>query len=168
MTLLRRLLVIIALMFWQGGFTFYAAVVVPIGQNVLQSHIRQGLITREVAYYINLSGVIALLVLAWDAAVSHDPGVLRRRWRWFSWCAMVVALGLLFWLYPRLDELFDTLNVDILDRKTFRREHRWYLWISTLQWGFAILYAALTLWSWREEDRRLQGLTDLLKKVVHD
>jgi len=31
--LARRFLTIAALMFWQGGFTFYAAVVVPIGTD---------------------------------------------------------------------------------------------------------------------------------------
>ena len=30
MTILRRFLVLAALMFWQGGFMFYGAVVVPI------------------------------------------------------------------------------------------------------------------------------------------
>ena len=34
MRILRRYLVVIALMFWQGGFTFYAAVVVPVGTAV--------------------------------------------------------------------------------------------------------------------------------------
>ena len=32
--LLRRFLVLAALFFWQGGFTFYASVVVPVGQQV--------------------------------------------------------------------------------------------------------------------------------------
>ena len=154
MTLIRRLLVLAVLMFWQGGFTFYAAVVVPIGQSVLQSHIRQGLITREVAYYLNLTGVFTLLVLAWDAAVSRDPLLRRRQWRWFSWCAMVVSTGVLLWLYPRLDQLFDSQNLELLDSKTFHREHRWYLWISTAQWGFGVLYTILTLRSWRGEDRQ--------------
>ena len=34
MTLVRRFLVVAALMFWQGGFTFYSAVVVPLGQKL--------------------------------------------------------------------------------------------------------------------------------------
>ena len=35
MTTLRRFLGLCALLFWQGGFTFYAAVVVPIAGQVL-------------------------------------------------------------------------------------------------------------------------------------
>ena len=65
LTLLRRFSVIAALMFWQGGFTFYAAVVVPIGQENL-GHEEQGFITREVTNYLNLAGAAALLLLAWD------------------------------------------------------------------------------------------------------
>ena len=51
---LRRFLVLAALMFWQGGFTFYAAVVIKVGQDVLGSHRRQGFVTRRVAQYLNL------------------------------------------------------------------------------------------------------------------
>src|SRR5437899_2231150 len=56
---LRRFTVLIALMFWQGGFTFYAAVVVPIGQEELGSHESQGFITRGVTNYQNRAGAIA-------------------------------------------------------------------------------------------------------------
>jgi hypothetical protein len=37
-TVLRRLLLLLALMFWQGGFMFYGAVVVPVGAEALGSH----------------------------------------------------------------------------------------------------------------------------------
>ena len=78
LTLGRRLLVLAALMFWQGGFTFYAAVVVPVGKEVLGSHFNQGRITRRVTVYLNLAGAVALLPLAWDAAASADRAA---RWR---------------------------------------------------------------------------------------
>ncbi len=152
-TLFRRFAVLAALMFWQGGFTFYAAVVVPVGQHALHSPLDQALITREVAIYLNLSGAAALLLLAWDAAISGDPSWRRRRLRWLSWVGMVVALGLLVWLHPRLDSLFDRENVLIQDYPTFRVGHRWYLWISSVQWGCGVAYALLTLRAWREEDR---------------
>ena len=78
MTILRRFLVLIALFFWQGGFTFYAAVVVPVGQQVLHSHLRQGFVTQQVTNYLNLTGAIALVPLAWEAAVPGDPSPRRR------------------------------------------------------------------------------------------
>ena len=38
MMLMRRLCLLVAIMFWQGGFMFYGAVVVPIGSKILGSH----------------------------------------------------------------------------------------------------------------------------------
>ena len=64
LTLLRRFLVVSALMFWQGGFLFYASIVVPIGQEVLPTPQDQGFITRHVTKSMNVSGAVALLPLA--------------------------------------------------------------------------------------------------------
>jgi hypothetical protein len=153
LTLLRRLLVLIALMFWQGGFTFYAAVVVPVGQEVLGTHFKQGRITRRVTVYLNLAGAVALLPLAWDAATSADRWRLWRRLRWLALIGMAAGLALLFWLHPRIDELIDLEAGYISGRKEFRAGHRWYLWISTVQWGLGLVYALLTLHAWRDGDR---------------
>ena len=60
MILIRRYLLLMSLMFWQGGFTFYSAVVVPIGSDLLGSGRDQGFITRSVTNYLNLAGVAAL------------------------------------------------------------------------------------------------------------
>ena len=84
MILARRYLVLAALLFWQGGFTFYAVVVVPVGQEVLGSHKEQGFITREVTKYLNWAGAIALVPLAWDLAATRERTVLTRRLRWLS------------------------------------------------------------------------------------
>src|SRR5438067_11181166 len=100
MRVIWRFLVVAALMFWQGGFTFYSAVVVPLGQDIFGK--RQGFLTREVTDYLNLAGAIALLLLAWDvAAVSDRP--FRRLLRWLCWAVMAVGLAVLLWLQPHLD-----------------------------------------------------------------
>jgi hypothetical protein len=151
--LLRRLLVVSALMFWQGGFTFYAAVVVPVGQEVLGTHFKQGRITRRVTFYLNLAGAAALLPLAWDAAASADRSALRRRLRWLALGGMAAGQALLFWLHPQLDELIDLQMGYIPERRAFRIGHSWYLWISTVQWALGIVYALLTLHAWRDGDR---------------
>lgn len=153
-TLLRRLLVLAALMFWQGGFVFYAAVVVPVGQEVLGSHREQGFITRRVTVYLNLAGGGALVLLAWDAAVSGEVSRRRYRARWLAWLGMALLLALLVWLHPRLDLLLDVETHTILDRRTFRAGHRTYLWLSTLQWACCLVYAGLALQAWRGEDSR--------------
>jgi hypothetical protein len=152
-TLGRRLLVLIALMFWQGGFTFYAAVVVPVGQEVLGTHFKQGRITRRVTVYLNLAGAAALLPLTWDAAASADRSARRRRLRWLALGGMAVGLALLAWLHPQLDALIDLQAGSIPERNTFQVGHRWYLWISAAQWALGIVYAVLTLHAWRDGDR---------------
>jgi hypothetical protein len=155
--LVRRLLVLVVLMFWQGGFTFYAAVVVPVGQDVLGSHRHQGFITQRVTNYLNLAGGIALVPLAWDVLASPDRKLRWQQGRWLTWFGMVATMGLLVWMHPRLDKLLEPETQAIVYREAFRREHSFYLWISTVQWGFAVIYTVLTLWAWRAEDRTHAG-----------
>ena len=152
-TLVRRFLVLAALMFWQGGFTFYAAVVVPVGQEELGSHLQQGFITRQVTNYLNLSGAAALVLLAWDASVSKDRSRARHWARWTAWTGMVVTLAALVWLHQQLEQLLNLELRELASPKAFRAGHRWYLWLSTIQWAFGLVYALLALQAWRAEDR---------------
>ncbi len=153
--LLRRFLVLLALFFWQGGFTFYASVVVPIGQQVF-GHLRQGFVTRQVTVYLNLAGAIALLVLLWDLLVARDPAKWRRLSRWLMWAAMLLLLVSLYWLHGQLDELLVPKGRIIREPDTFYTRHRLYLWLSTVQWAFGLLYLFVTLATWREEDRKTE------------
>jgi hypothetical protein len=154
MVLLRRFLLLWLLMFWLGGFTFYAAVVVPIGTEVLGSTVTQGWITREVTFWLNVAGAVALAAWAWDLAAGPAP-IRRVQWlRWVLWAGLALLLVALVVLHPRLDALLDRDRERVLDRSTFRTLHRAYLWVSTVQWAGAILLSAATLWSWRATDRR--------------
>lgn len=146
-TLLRRFLVLSALMFWQGGFLFYVSIVVPVGQAEIGPD--QALVTRQVTNYLNLAGAAALLLLAGDVALARDP-LRRRRWlRWLCWGAMALLLAALMWLRPRLGEMVDS---GLGKSSAFHAGHRWYLWLSTLQWAAAIGYTLLTLRAWQMED----------------
>jgi hypothetical protein len=152
MRVMRRFVVVAALMFWQGGFTFYAAVVVPVGQEVLGSHSDQGFITRQVTRYLNLAGGVALILFAGDVALTRDPSRPRRLRRYLMVAGMLLALAALGWLHPQLDQLLDPQAWRILDRGQFRIGHRWYLWISTGQWLCAVAYLIETLKAWQAED----------------
>ncbi len=163
MLLLRRFLVIAALMFWQGGFVFYASVVVPVGTEVFGRHYpaphgeevsgkrQQGRITRTVARWINVSGAVALLPLAWDLFAGTDTG-RRRRLRVALFVTIALLLAVLVGLHAQLDSQFQRDNLHILDEARFLVRHGAYLWLIAAQWGCCLLYLALTLRAWHAED----------------
>jgi hypothetical protein len=153
----RRLLLIVSLMFWQGGFTFYASVVVPVGAEVLGSHTQQGFITRQVTNWLNVAGAVSLPILAWDLAISTDTMAWRRWVRWSTWVVALVSLGSLVVLHQRLDALLDPGRFLVLDSASYHGHHTLYLWISTLQWAAAVVFLAATLMAWRKEDRAKAG-----------
>jgi hypothetical protein len=150
--LARRFLVIAAFAFWQGGFTFYAGVVVPVGQDILNSPSDQALVTRQVTNYLNLAGIIALIILACDQGrLRTDDRSMYLRWA--AWLGMAVCLVLLVWLHRYLDGLLDPEDSRILNRHAFRRSHRLYLWTSTFQWIFGLIYLVGMVRSWQREDK---------------
>jgi hypothetical protein len=149
----RRFLVLIALMFWQGGFTFYAAVVVPIGTEYLGSSREQGFITRQVSDSLNLWGAVALGILAVDVAVTEGESRRVRAGRALTCLGMLLLLAALAWLRPQMDQYLDLDVHELLDRRAFRTLHRTYLWLSTFQWALGLVFIGLTLRAWRQEDR---------------
>ena len=138
-------------MFWQGGFTFYSAVVVPIGGSVLRSEPTQGFITREVTEYLNLAGVVALAIWAWELSAEPLP---RRLLSWSLWLVMAAALAALFWLHVRMDAHLDPDELRIHNRSGFRTLHRAYLILSTVQWVAALVLLGGTLRAWMKSANR--------------
>jgi hypothetical protein len=149
LTLVRRFLVVAALMYWTGGFTFYAAVVVPIGTEVLGSGAEQGRITRQVAPVINHVGVVAVVLFAWDVAATRRLRLVRG----LAWAGMAACLVTLVILYPYLDRMFHGEEAYLDSRAAFRPWHRTYLWVISVQWGFAVAFALVSLVAWRAQDR---------------
>lgn len=151
LTLLRRYLVMAALLFWLGGFTFYATVVVHVGGRVY-SHLDQGFITRHVVDYLHLAAAAALPALAWDLAC--DPS----RWRkWLRLALLVIlaaTLGWLAWQTVQVDQHLDPEQFSLRDRAAFYVEHRRYLFGVTVQWIAGLASVALMLPAWRAEDQR--------------
>jgi hypothetical protein len=140
LTVLRRLALLVTL---------------PVGSDVLGSHLMQGFITRSVSNYLNLAGVVCLVVWSLDLVVERDS-TAGRRFRWFLWSLLLLTLCFLAWLHLRLDELLDPETFSIFDRVRYRLLHRWYLWVSTLQWAGSLLLAAWTLHVWRRGDQAVR------------
>lgn len=146
MQLLRRFLVFQAFLLWQGGFLFYAAVVIPVGADVLGSW-AQGTVTRHVTDRMNLIGAAALLILAWDQWANAAPG--GRRWRWVLWAVMAAGLGGLVVLHPTIAAYVDGSATEaVKDYQSFYLWHRAYLCVATAQWVAGLAYVVVTLRAW--------------------
>jgi len=149
MTILRRFLVVQALMLWQGGFLFYASFVVPTGTAVLGSSEAQGSITARVTDSLNLCGAAGLAMLAWDLLATADPSRRRRIVRWSLWLAAAGCQAVLFILHARLDAMMDAARTFVVYRQHFYRLHGVYLWTSTTQWVACLVYTWLTVQAWK-------------------
>jgi hypothetical protein len=153
MITLRRFLCVCALMFWQGGFTFYAAVVIPIAGQVLYPNLHlRARITDAATNALNFAGVVAVLLLLWDVASSSDPSRRRFWFRGALWSVLFVTLAALFPLHYWLEMLDPLVGTGPVDKATFDLAHRIYLWVSAAQWLAALVYLGATIRAWRAED----------------
>ena len=147
-----RWAVLASLMMWVGGFTFYTAIVVPLGTEQLGG-IAQGFITREVTRRINIAATVALVALLLDHGLTTDPSRARRWARLGLWLVLATLQMALFLLHGWLDSYLDPETQHIEQRPTFYQWHRLYLWLHTAQWLGALVEIALLLAAWRAADR---------------
>jgi hypothetical protein len=157
MLTVRRFVVLQSLLIWQGGFIFYASVVVPVGTAALGSAVAQGAITARVTDTMNTLGVIGLAVLALDLRLTHDPNSQRTTIRWWCWSVALLCQGLLFYFHVLLDAFMDPARTRVVIGPPFRPVHRMYLWSISAQWFACVLLLWFNLQAWRAEDRRAQS-----------
>jgi hypothetical protein len=163
MTILRRFLVLQLLMLWQGGFLFYAAVVVPTGTKVLGGSFEQGHITRFVTEQMNVIGAVALAFFVWELLHAR-PRLLRQRCiLWGCWLIMAAGLTVLFLLHPRMVEMvnFESSSASRFrgQHADFRFLHRTYLWIVSIQWAVGLVFALVMIAAWRRADRQMPNVS---------
>ncbi len=156
MATLRRYLSLCALLFWQGGFLFYAAVVIPaagqvLGQRLL--HLRAQ-ITGQATQCLNGVGVAAVALLLWDLASSTDASRFRRLGRGASWAVMFLALAGLFALHYWLDVLDPPESRGPSDPVVFGVAHTLYVVVSVVQSAAALFHLGLAVNAWRAEDAK--------------
>lgn len=148
-----RMLVMAVVIFWLGGFTFYAGVVIPTAHGVLGSHREVGFITQAVTFWINLSGIIAAVLLLVNLWFMDRSLRWLDRAAWATWLVIIVAQVTLVVLHPALDAMLDAKEHDFLDYAGFDHLHRIYLIIATVQWCAAVLHVGLLLSIWHRQDR---------------
>ncbi len=134
--LLHRILVFAAylgLMFWIGGLTFYAGIVVPEGTRQF-GVTEQGFVTQQVTLRLNQIGWATLAILAAELLVRQ-----RRRW-WISWLIMGVAQVVLVVVHVRLSGMLDGTTRQVTDQDRFYGVHRIYLLATTAIWIAALAH----------------------------
>jgi predicted membrane protein len=150
---IHRTLLIASFAIWFGGFGFYAAIVVPVGTDVLGSANAQGMITRRVTESMNVFCAIAAgmmlieLFVSWKRSRISDRAVLS-----MLAIAVLALLIALFVLHPMMDQMIDPQSGNISDRKRFYSLHRAYLWISTFQWAAGWIWLSILIKSWYSND----------------
>ena len=154
--LLRRFLDFQAFLVWQGGFLFYAAVVVPIGTEVLGGPFEQGRVTQSVTVWLNLIGIIWHPVLAWDALATRP----FRRGRLALIATSAAILAALYVQHANLDRMLDPSRSNGLG-EDFYSQHAIYLWLSAAHWFLGLISAWLTLTAWRKRD----GMTSVIAPI---
>jgi len=154
MLVTRRFLVVLALMFWLGGFMFYGAVVVPIVRSELGELPQRSTITQKVTGWMNLAGTLALVVMFVNAYASP---VGRQRWRWVAWVSMVLAHLVLIWLHRVMTDQMRVPGFHRSDIRPFLIWHRAYLLTNTVQWFAGMAFTVLSLRQWRREDQGEPG-----------
>ena len=149
--LIRQFLLLVSLMFWQGGFMFYGGVVVEVGSRVLGSDTQQGFITQSVTNYLNIAGAVCLVI--WFENLWHERRRGASKWEWGAWCLTAAMLVALVVIHPGMDQLLDARSTAVIDHSRFRLFHKAYIGISSLQWMVVLLSLLLVLQRWNRDER---------------
>ena len=146
MQLIRRFVLLVSLMFWQGGFMFYGGVVVPVGGRILGSETKQGFITQSVTNYLNLAGLVCLLI--WVEHLWHERKRGVTRIEWGLLICLGLSLGMLAGIHWNMDQTLDSRSASVVDPARFDLSHKMYIGISSLQWLAGLLLLLLTIRRW--------------------
>jgi hypothetical protein len=122
-------------------------VVIATAQEVLHSHLRAGLITQQVTYWLNLVGLVPLALCAWNCwGLRGNDRKGSVRMVVAALVSMIALQAVLFGLHPLLDG--QIVGREVSDAGAFFKLHRLYLVVSTAQWLATLVYLwfALALW----------------------
>ena len=146
MRLFRQFLLLVSLMFWQGGFMFYGGVVVDVGGRILGSETQQGFITQSVTNYLNMAGLVCLLVWTEQLWYERKRGVTKLEWGMLI--VTGVSLAMLAGIHLSMDQSLDSVAVNVINPTRFDINHKLYIGISSLQWLASLALLFLTLQRW--------------------
>lgn len=143
MNSLRQMLWLITFALWFGGFTFYAALVVPVANSILPDTVEFGFVTQKVTHGINAFHGAFLAVATWELVVQYR--LAKKRTRWLNLLALAVIIsaaaliGMLL-IHARLGSMMNgsTFQINEPEGGSFYGTHAIYLNLSTLTWLMGI------------------------------
>lgn len=151
--LAQRFLIICLFAFWLGGLTFYAVVVVPTGARILGSDTDQGFITQQVTHWLNLIGVLGMIIFGWNLkTLWRKDGDIPRKQLAASWLLILLSQAALIFVHPVMDKLLDATVHSVSDPVQFYRWHRVYLIAVTVLWVGGLTHLWYLLRGWRAND----------------
>jgi hypothetical protein len=154
----RRYCYILLMAAWMGGFTFYALIVIPTAERVLDSMRDTGFITQQVTRWLNLIGTGVLLILVWLLAAGWKKQPPRLRLGLAAtWVVMALAQAGLFMTHPLIDRFLEAQGHKLHHFEQFEKMHTVYLVFATVQWSAALLQIWFMLMVWRVQDREQLG-----------
>jgi hypothetical protein len=157
----RRYCYVLLMAAWMGGFTFYALIVIPTAERVLDSMRDTGFITQQVTRWLSLIGAGVLLIFFWLLAADWRKQPPRLRFGLAAtWTVMVLAQAGLFITHPLIDRFLETQGHKLHHHEQFDQMHTVYLVFATVQWCAALLQIWLMLMLWRSQDRARSGLAN--------
>jgi hypothetical protein len=147
---IRRMLLLVTLMFWQGGFMFYGGVVVPVGAKILGSDTKQGFITQAATNYLNVAGAVCLAVWLEHLWRYRRSGVSLVEW--WGWSLLAISLVVLAGILVLMDRILIGETTTVSDPEQFHLFHKMYIGTSSLQWLGSLFLLFMTLRSWKRQD----------------
>lgn len=151
LTMVRRFLLIVALSLSFGGSIFYAAVVVPIGSQMLDST-SQGFVTQKVTHGMNAATAATIAILIWEAVAIAPRLTAISRWLLLAIIVMLVLSNVaLIGLHFQLDDLLMPESFSVIQPARFYRLHQFYLWISIAQWLVMLVVIGWLVRAWRTD-----------------
>lgn len=159
-----RFLFLVSLLFWQGGFMFYGGVVVPVGGALLGSETEQGFITQSVTNYLNMAGVVCLLL--WLAELSLSRKTRLQRIERSLWGLNSVALSVLVVTHQMMNKTLNREAFSINDPTAFDSLHKIYIGTSSVQWALSLVMLFLMLLRWNQQGGQPQPGRDEAQKQM--
>lgn len=124
---------------WFGGFTFYAALVVPVANSILPDATQFGFVTQKVTHGINALHGAFLVVATWEVVTQYRLAN-QRRWQLHILALAIIlsaaALVCLLLIRVRLDAMMNgaTFEINEPEGGSFYGTHAMYLNLSTVTW----------------------------------